>query len=262
MLGPSGSGKSSLIRAGVLPLLSQPGIIANVGLCRRAVFRPSESTGDLFDGLAAALIKTNALPELAADGTTTNELAAMLRDQPSSVPLLIKGALSQAASVLKPASESSPQPEARLLFVVDQLEELFTLESLTADHRSRFALALSALASSGRTWVIATLRSDFYGSLGTVPSLVELKEGLGQYDVQPPTPAELGQMIRLPAEAAALRFEERKETGERLDEVLRDAAVRAPDSLPLHEFTLDELYERRNERGQLTFEAYEQLGRL
>ena len=70
VLGASGSGKSSLVRAGVLPLLTQPGVIEGVGLWRRAVMRPGDSSGDLFDALAAALLRDQAVPELTADRTT------------------------------------------------------------------------------------------------------------------------------------------------------------------------------------------------
>ena len=64
--GPSGSGKSSLVRAGVLPLLTQPGTIEGIGLWRRAVTRPGAGgvDGDCFDALAAALLEPAALPVL------------------------------------------------------------------------------------------------------------------------------------------------------------------------------------------------------
>jgi len=64
--GVSGCGKSSLVRAGVLPDLVQPGVVEGVGLWRRAIFRPGERSGDLFDGLATALRRDEALPELAS----------------------------------------------------------------------------------------------------------------------------------------------------------------------------------------------------
>ncbi len=56
VVGASGSGKSSLVRAGVLPLLTQPGTIEGIGLWRRAVTRPGAGGrgGDCFDALAAA----------------------------------------------------------------------------------------------------------------------------------------------------------------------------------------------------------------
>ena len=83
VLGMSGSGKSSLIRAGVLPALSRPGVIEGVGLCRRVILRPGDGLGDVFDALAAALLRKEALPELANDGTTAAQLAQSLRDNPA-----------------------------------------------------------------------------------------------------------------------------------------------------------------------------------
>ncbi len=260
ILGMSGCGKSSLVRAGVLPLLSQPGVIEGVGLWRRATMRPSESSGDLFDGLATALLREHAVPELASDGTTPKQLAAMLRDNPKGAYLLVKGALSQAASRLDSAAEAASQPQARLVLYVDQFEEGFTLDGISNEQRIGFVDALSALARSGRVWVIVTLRSDFYERCGELPELVSLKEGSGQYDLLPPSPAEIRQMIRFPAQAAGLHFEEHPQTGERLDDVLRDTAASDPTSLPLLEFTLEELYKLRSDQGVLTHQAHEQLG--
>ena len=174
---------------------------------------------------------------------------------------MVKGAISQAAGVLKPAGEGAKQPQARLLFLVDQLEELFTNDKIPPDDRSKFARLLKSLICNplSQTWVIATLRSDFYAPLAQVPELAELKEGLGQYDLLPPSPAEIGLLVREPASAAGLRFEQKPE-GERLDDVLRDEASQDASLLPLLEFTLNELYDRRTERGKLTFDAYRAIG--
>lgn len=260
LLGASGCGKSSLIRAGVLPLLSEPSVIEGVGLWRRTILRPSDSTGDLFDALAAVLVCAESLPELTADGTSVQELAQMLRQNPAGANMLVKGALSQAASKLEASAEAVRQPEARLALVIDQFEEIFTRGDLTADHRTGFIAALASLARSGRVWVVATLRSDYYDRCSELPELVELKAGGGQIDLLPPTAAEIGQMIRNPAFAARLRFEQDPETHDRLDDVLRDAATAEPASLPLLEFTLDELFKARTSRGMLTLRAYRELG--
>ena len=261
VLGMSGCGKSSLVRAGVLPALSRSGVIEGVGLCRRVVLRPGDGLGDVFDALAAALLRSEALPELAHDGTTAAQLAQSLRDNPGAAAMMVKGAISQAASVLKPAEPGARQPQARLLFVVDQLEELFTNDKIPAADRSKFARLLTSLASDrlSQTWVIATLRSDFYAPLSQVPELAALKEGLGQYDLVAPSPAEIGLLVREPASAAGLRFEQKPE-GERLDDVLRDEASQDSSLLPLLEFTLNELYDRRTDRGKLTFAAYQNIG--
>jgi hypothetical protein len=261
VLGPSGSGKSSLARAGVMPVLTQPGVVEGVGLWRRAVMRPSDSPNDVFKSLAMALLQSDALPELAADGTTPERLARDLRDCPKGVALLIKGGLSQAASACASALKLASQPHARLALLVDQLEELFTLNNLTGPDRGAFIDAISALARCDRVFVLATLRSDFYGRCGDLPELIALKEGSGQYDLLPPTASEIGQMIRQPAFVAGLEFEEDAATGTRLDDVLRDAAAGHPESLPLLEFALERLFAQRDEkRGLLLLKAHEAMG--
>lgn len=261
VFGGSGVGKSSLVRAGVLPWLIKPGVIDGVGLWRRAVMRPSEvNEGDLFDALAAALMRVEGLPEIGSDGTSVSKLAAMLREKPDGVGFLIKGALSQAAREVKLAERLEKQPRALIALAIDQLEELFTVERL-GGQREDFLRAVDALARSGYVWVLATLRSDFYARCEESSILMELKKGAGQYHLQPPDEVQLGQMIRLPASAATLFLEENHQTGERLDDLLRDAAVKSPAALPLLEFALEELYEQRDkDKGLLRIEAYRALG--
>ncbi|MBU2981442.1 hypothetical protein KO498_06400 [Lentibacter algarum] len=284
VLGRSGGGKSSLVRAGVLPLLVEPGVVEGVGLWRRAVFRPSEANGSLNAAFAAALSAPLALPELLSDGTTVDELGQLLDTTPKGADMLLKGALSQAAqkASMKAAEDHdaahpdlTPEqraldrreitenpPTAKLVLLVDQLEELLTDPNILQSERDDFLKALTALAGSGRVYVVATLRSDFYQQAIEQPVFAQLKGSEGQYDLSAPTPAEIGQIIRQPALRAGLTFEEHPETGARLDDDLRDAAVAEPDSLPLLEFTLEELYRARSPAGVLTWEAYEALGGL
>lgn len=254
VLGMSGGGKSSVVRAGVLPMLTRPGVIEGVGAWRRAVFRPTDVRDDLFAGLARALLRDEALPELEADGTTHDELAQILRDSPQAATSMIKGALARE----KNADGSSTN--ARLVVLIDQMEEMYTQEGIDQRQREAFVDVLDSLARSGRVWVICTLRSDFYQSVCKIPKLVALKEGDGQYDLLAPTASEIGQMIRLPTRAAGLRFEEDPASSERLDDMLRDAAAEHPEVLPLLQFTLEELYQRRTEDGMLTLAAYRELG--
>ena len=75
VLGMSGGGKSSVVRAGVLPMLTRPGVIEGVDNWRRAVFRPTDVRGDLFAGLAKALLRDDALPSLDSDSSGPEELA-------------------------------------------------------------------------------------------------------------------------------------------------------------------------------------------
>lgn len=226
VLGASGSGKSSVVRAGLLPVLTQPGVIEGVATWQWASIRPRDASGSLESLALQALHECSGLEE--------HELKSGLAAQ-------------RDAGV-------------RIALFVDQLEEVFSAEDVTPEERDRFFELLHELSASGAVWVIATLRSDFYPRVSEVRSLVELKAGAGQYDLLPPSPAEIGQMIRLPAAAAGLRYEVHIDSGERLDEVLRDAAVASPESLPLLEFALEELYKRRASDGTLTFAAYRDIG--
>ncbi len=254
VLGMSGGGKSSVVRAGVLPMLTRPGVIEGVDIWRRAVFRPTDVRGDLFTGLAKALLRENALPSLDEDGEGPGELAQVLRESPQAATAMIKGALS------REKLEDGSSANARLALLVDQMEEMYTQEEIGQEERVALVDVLDALARSGRVWVIGTLRSDFYQAVIKIPKFVELKEGDGQYDLMPPTASEIGQMIRLPTRAAGLRFEEDPASNERLDDMLRDAAAEHPEVLPLLQFTLEELYQRRTDDGMLTLAAYHELG--
>src|SRR5215471_16962394 len=293
VVGASGSGKSSLVRAGVLPLLTQPETIEGVGLWRWSVTRPGAggSGGDCFDALAAALLDPSALPAL-ADSESRNairDLGSELREHSDSVALRIRDALDHAArewkiqrcnfleekerqlrssgrsddaDLARQQRERFELPKARLALVVDQLEELFT-GGFSLEIRQKYISALAGLVRSGRVFVLATLRSDFYSSYQEFPDLIELTEPSGKFDLRPPTPSEIGNMIQLPAEAAGLHFEQNLETGQRLDQALRDASA-TPESLPLLEHVLSLLYDQQSSRGDdlLRWSDYRELGEL
>ncbi len=112
----------------------------------------------------------DAVPEIAADGTTADKLAADLRANPAIVAALIKGALSQAASHLPRAEGSPVQPAARLIVVLDQLEELFGPQGAPLAEQQLFFRAIASLSASGHTWILATLRSDFFHRCARFPN--------------------------------------------------------------------------------------------
>lgn len=245
IMGMSGGGKSSLARAGVLPLMLHPGVLGRAVEWVHASFRPSDGHGDLSAALVAALTRPDAVPGLAGtDAGETERLRAFLREAPDAF-----------------AKSLVERLQGRhLALIVDQLEEIFSDERIDQRQREGFAAALAALARSGCVWVVATMRSDLYPQLTDLPMLMSLKEGDGQFDLLPPTLREIGQIIRLPAAAAGLRFESRAHTAERLDDTIRDAAASNAAALPLLEFLLEELYKRRSADNVLTFRAYDELG--
>jgi WD40 repeat protein len=258
VLGASGCGKSSLVKAGLLPELALPGMIRPVALCRHAITRPGNGTGAPLEGLAVALLSATALPELTALRYDAAALAELLRDAPRQAVLAVAQALDRAGQ----AARLTPPGEARLLLVVDQLEELFTAEAAASESRERYVDALDALAQSGHVWVIATLRSDFFDRLPDLPALAALSAGEARYLLTPPDAAELGQIIREPARQAGLQFEVDPVTGTSLDEAIRGAAATDPAALPLLQYLLQQLWLTRIGGGVLTHAAYKRLGGL
>ncbi len=261
VFGMSGSGKSSLVRAGVLPTITHPGIVEGVALWRWGIMRPTDARDPIL-ALALALHSDEALPELQSRGLDAKELADLLRDAPQSALGPLRAALQGFAEATAGREKLSTVPNARLAIVIDQFEEIFTHDSVDATMRSQFITALSVLARSGFVWILGTMRSDFFARCAEIPELMALKEGSGQYHLLPPNFAELSQMLVQPARAAGLRFEIAADTGNRLSDVLQEAAGKNPGALPLLQFTLDELFKRRTDKGVLTFAAYEDLGGL
>lgn len=288
ILGSSGSGKSSLARAGVLPMLTKPGVIEGANEWRMAIFKPADVPSDPILALIQSLADPRALPELFADGTSPKEIADLIRVQPQGGGLLLRQALAQAgtialnqqkhnleekhkllisenreedARVLRQRIDTLTSPAVRIALLADQLEELFTSD-LSPDTLETFIGILIALANSGRIFVLATLRSDFYPRCLEHPNLVALMQGDGTFALPAPSASDIGQMIRQPAAIAGLTFEENVSTGEILDELLRDEAIKDPTALPLLSYTLEQLYEKRTSDGTLTLAAYHELGGL
>ena len=286
VLGSSGSGKSSLVRAGVLPLLTELATVMGEGPWRRAITRPG-SGGDPFGALAAALVADGALPELQEQKSreALRKISADLLEDPSSVATRIGELLDQisvqeldqlldreknlsplagrieAAELARHRKLRRNKPKAQLAIFIDQLEDLFASGYATKIQRGYIG-AVATLVRSQRVHVIAALRSEFYGSYQQFPQLVELTNPHGRLDLQPPSPEEIARMIRSPAEAAGFRFDRDAKTGKSLDEALIEATLVSSDSLPLLEHLLSQLHEKQATRkdGLLRWSDYRDLG--
>lgn len=230
VLGASGSGKSSLVRAGLLPALRN-GALPGSHIWPIHVLTP----GDLpLTRLAVELVRSGAA---------------------SSVPdMLDRLAVDQRALHLAAALAIHGQPEdARQLWVVDQFEEVFTQCGDDDERRSFLENLLYASAIPGGSCVVVlTMRADFYARCASYPELAA-RVASHQVLVSPMDIDAVRQAIVAPADRVGLEFEEG------LVDTILDAVMRQPGSLPLLEHALLELWQRRRGR-MLTLEAYRESG--
>jgi WD40 repeat protein len=250
LVGGSGSGKSSLVRAGVIPDLLESGDEEGI-VWRRAVLTPGECADDLLPGLARALLAQDAIPELREDDGVLKELAEAFAESPKQAAQQVRRALQRLSAA--PAA-------THLVLLVDQFEEVFTHAAFSEADIQAFAEALKALAECGRVSILATVRSDYYGRCQQVPALMAMKAPAGQIDLVAPGQTALARIIGRPAQLAGLRFEENRATCETLDQRILADIGNNPEALPLVEFALTRLWENRAPNGTLTFAQYDALG--
>lgn len=261
VLGASGSGKSSLVRAGLIPHLRIAGVTEPlVARWRRAVTTPDSLSrlgeGNLLAGLVALLQGDGVLPELKqGDFANPEQLASLLAASPESATVSLLGALDRWASAVQTDEGHAQRPVTGLILVLDQFEEIFKLEDA---ERAALARAVSALVETGRVWLVATMRSDFYQALQGAPDWLALRERGRSFDVTAPSAADIREIVLAPTLAAGLRYEE---SGARslAEDLEREAA--APGVLPMLQSALEELFNERDvASGLMTLASYDRLG--
>lgn len=232
VFGVSGSGKSSLLRAGLLPRLDRRGGNAGRGGRRALFFTPGPRPLDECATRVAAI-----------GGGNASVLSRELRTQARALHLAVLQALA--------AQEDS----AELILVVDQFEEVFTLCSDESERR-QFISGLLALARepTSRARVVLGVRADFLAHCARYPELIEaLEERDAQLLLGPMTTDELRRAVTAPATGAGCTVE-----GALLARIVTDAAGE-PNSLPLVSHALRETWHHR--RGNtLTLAGYEASG--
>jgi WD40 repeat protein len=230
VLGASGSGKSSLVRAGLVPALRR-GTLSGSSGWEVALLRPGAHP---LESLSAQLVRRGngvgmqtTLDALATDARTLHLAGSLLVGE--------RGG------------------DAQLLVVVDQFEEVFTLCHGEAERRAFFAnLLYAASVPAGHVRVLLTMRADFYHRCAGYPELAQ-QLAVQQYLVSPLEREGLRQAIEEPARRVGLSFEPGL-VATILDDVADDAG-----GLPLLEHALLELWRRRT-GGLLTLAAYRATG--
>src|SRR5262249_4606184 len=144
-------------------------------------------------------------------------------------------------------------------WVIDQFEEIFTL-SLEERLLGLFGRFLQKLQHQG-IWTLSSIRVDAMPELKRCePLRVVFGANEGQYYLRTVSGLALDDVMCGTAVAAKLTFG-LTPSGKPLDHLLREEAYGEPDSLPLLQFTLNELYQRRA-GNELTFPAHQELGGL
>ncbi|SNY53952.1 AAA ATPase domain-containing protein [Arsukibacterium tuosuense] len=252
LLGPSGSGKSSLINAGVMPNLLQAGGFNGVEVVSYSSLDLADvSIDQLFSSLASALLDWELGPEQtpAFAGDSAASLAEKLQQQTDAVCQHCKTLLG-----------NNRQHTRRFALFVDRLEVLLSSPLFSEQQRTDFVALLEQLASSGAVLIISACRNEFYPDLVAYPSLMAGKAKGAHFDLAAPGRADLLQMIRLPALAAGLSFDTDPANALGLDEILMQEAASNPDALPMLQYTLQQLYLQRSEDNKLLLSVYHALG--
>lgn len=254
LLGPSGSGKSSLINAGVMPNLMQSGGYNGVEVASYSSLDLADvAKGELFSSLASTLLDWELGPQqecaLVFAGDSAASLAEKLQHQSQ--------ALCQHCNTVL---GNSRQRTRRFALFVDRLEVLLSSPLFSEQERTDFIALLEQLASSGAVLVLSACRNEFYPNLVAHPSLMAGKGRGAHFDLAAPGRAELLQMIRLPALAAGLSFDTDPATAMPLDEILCSEAASNPDALPMLQYTLQQLYLQRSSDNKLLLSVYQALG--
>ncbi|WP_322763198.1 AAA family ATPase, partial [Frankia sp. Cr2] len=223
VVGPSGSGKSSLVRAGVMPLLQ-----ADPAWLVCPPLTPGVDPGTALGQVLTHVARTR-------DGAWTRDGIERALNEPDGLARLAKQLLAGGT-------------EQRMLLVLDQIEELFTRTSPSA--REKF-LALLAAAASGPVQAVATLRSEFLDDMLTAAGEAELP--VGTFTLTALRPEALRAVVTGPARLAGVRVDEPL-----VDRLVADAG--SGQALPLLAFVLEQLARGVRDGGELSEERYEELG--
>ena len=229
VLGPSGSGKSSIVLAGLLPRLQQGALPDSQNWRIYPVLVPGSAP--------LAHLAQMLGPSTAAHGDWLIDNLEELRQNPRHLTNLVNAANNTTA-----------------VLVIDQFEELFTL-CQDENERQAFLDNLRYLAETAvphRHIVIFTMRTDYESQLSKHPAFqAAAQESLTRVTAM--NAGELRSAIEKPAEAIGLKFEDGL-----VDTLIREI-LGEPAALPLLQFALLQLWENR-ERSRITWEAYRHIG--
>jgi WD40 repeat protein len=249
--GPSGVGKSSLIRAGLLPRLARPFLFAGISGCRWCLIDCAAlgAHGDPLETLALSLMGPGVLgPYLSAFGLDAQGLARILEGEPQVAAEQVCAALAQGGATPETLGAADGRPQ--LALIIDALDGLFSESALAAQTTQRFAMALAALAAREGVWVIAALRSDHLRQVPRIPAFADLIDHQSGLPLDPPPTARIRQVMEIPARVAGIEYETgHGAAGHGLVDLLESEAAGLHHWPALLEATLHYLFVRAVETG-------------
>jgi hypothetical protein len=239
--GPSGIGKSSFVRAGLVPALKGSG-----DAWETYIVRPGRQPLASLAGILAPLITGST-----ADGTRATNVDA-LKEHDSLIDRL-SGEPGYLGELLR---KRAARKNTRILLFIDQFEELYTLVPDAAERRV-FTQAIAGAADDATSPVriVVSIRSDFLDRVGEDRGFLDdLTRGLAF--LQPLGRVELSEALTRPLDMLDYDFE-----GDDLVDRMLDELAAAPGALPLLQFAAAKLWEARDKKNKLlTVAAYEQIG--
>ncbi len=251
LLGSSGSGKSSLVNAGVLPALMNGAGYDGFRVESYCQLDFADINKErLFLDLASTLLDLEINHAPVFNNISADVLCELLLTSPEQVIELCKKALKQQVNQVKPY----------LFLFIDRLEVLLSSALFSEQERNQFLSLIELFASSDCMIVFSACRNDFYPHVVSEPSLMAGKANGAHFDLLAPTRAELKQMIRLPALTAGLKWQLDPEHQTPLDEILCNDTINNPDALPMLQYTLQQLYLQRSDNDELLVSNYNALG--
>lgn len=238
LVGVSGAGKSSLIRAGVIPALRRHGDAWDAFVMRPGP-RPLVALVDLLHqhSLQRSSYPGDSSPGQRRETGAGENMAARLRDEPGYLGVQVR-------------ARARRRRERALLFI-DQFEEIYTLAA--EDERNSFLQCLAGVADdpSSPVRVIVSIRHDFLDRVASGASILAELISRGTVLLGPLDRAGLERALVAPAETLGYRFESDEFVAEMLDTFGRTAGA-----LPLLQFTASMLWAGRDRERRLLTESY------